>query len=214
MKDKKTFLIGALSGALVLAAVEGLVVGGMAVYNYYSEEAFEASFEESVEDELVEESAGVFADNGNAIIKSTDDAIQIEVIPPSGFVMQADYESAYGAGYVNADESVRVEYYIENYTLDEMNSFYEFEKGIFASDPDTYTNVSDEAVQTMEVNGYQVNYVSLSYTYDGTENYTEYCAFVMIDEVTEYMCNIYTTTGAAGEELIKECFHSQIPVAQ
>jgi 3-phenylpropionate/cinnamic acid dioxygenase small subunit len=96
-----------------------------------------------------------------------------------------------------------------------MHSYYEFENKFFETSKDvSYTNVSTSEVKSMEVNGYQVNYISLSYTYDETENYTEYCAYVMLNDETEFMCSIYARSDDINEDIIKDCFASQIPVTQ
>ncbi|OYP53625.1 hypothetical protein C8E03_11051 [Lachnotalea glycerini] len=216
IKNKKEFLIGMTVGALSLVLLEAILFGGKTAYEAYQDNAdSQIVYDEGEDDEEIEASEGVFADNGNPIIKDTYDKYSIEVIPPSGYVIGEDYESAYGIEYYNADQSIRLEYTIENSTADEMQSYYEFEKEIFKTSDDVqYTDVSSTEVTTMEVNGYTVNYLSLSYTYNETEKYTEYCAYVMLDDATEYMCCIYGMTDDVNEDIIKECFNAQLSVTK
>ncbi len=210
MINKKSFLLGMLAGALSIVIIGGIVVTGI---NFY--ENREVAYDVAEEDEVIEESAGVFADSGNPIITDQDEKYKIEVLAPEGYLVGEDYESAYGTEYYNEDQSIRIEYSIENNMAEDMQSYYEFEQELFATSTEaTYSNVSTTEINTMEVNGYTVNYLSLSYTYEESENYTEYCAYVMLDDSTQYMCNIYGTTGDIKEELIKECFNAQLPVTQ
>jgi hypothetical protein len=214
MIDKKSFLVGMLSGALSLAAIGGIIVGGINFYEY-SENNSEAAYDVVEEDEVIVESAGVFADSGNPIIIDQEEKYKVEIIGPTGYRVGEDYESAYGMEYYNEDQSIRIEYSIENNMAEDMESYYEFETTLFETYSDgTYSNITTSEIKTMEVNGYTVNYLSLSYTYEETENYTEYCAYVMLDDSTQFMCNIYGTTGEVNEELIKECFKAQLPITQ
>lgn len=213
MKNKKSFLIGALTGALTLLAVEGAILGGRALYYWNDESGLSDVIYEDDED-VMEASTGVFADNGNPIITDVDENFKIEVVPPSGYTFSEDYESAYGAEFYNEAQTIRLEYSIENNTAEEMESYYEFEQEFFAASEDvSYTNVATSEVKTIEVNGYEVNYLSLSYTYDESENYVEYCAYVMLDDATEFMCTIYARAEDVNEDIIKECFESQIPIS-
>lgn len=213
--NKKSFWIGVLAGVVAILSIEGIIIGGKAIYDGKEEQFSDASFEESQDDEVMEASSGVFADNGNAIITDVDDKIKIEVIPPSGYTFSKEYESAYSAEYYNEANTIKLSYSIENNTAQEMESFYEFEKEIIAASQDvTYTNIATSEVKTLEINGYQVNYISLSYTYEETENYMEYCAYVMIDDATQFMCNIYGAAENMNEDIIKECFASQIPIGK
>lgn len=214
--NKKTFLMGMLTGALALGAVEGAAIGINTLYEKYSDGEFtDASVAEEEDEEAVKDATAVYAESGNPIIKDTENTVQIEVIPPSGYTISKDYEGAYGAEFDNEDQTKRLEYSIENYTADEMQSYYEFQKELFNSSTDVnYTNVATSEVKTVEVNGYQVNYISLSYTLNGTEDYIEYCAYVMLNDEMEFMCNIYSNTNDINEDMIKECFNSQIPVTK
>lgn len=214
--NKKSFWIGVLTGAVAILAIEGVVIGGRALYYMKDESQLsDVVYDDVPDDEVIEASSGVFADNGNAIITDVDESIKIEVVPPSGYIHSKEYESAYDAEYYNEANTIRVSYSIENNTAQEMESFYEFEKEIIAASEDvSYTNIATSEVKTFEVNGYQVNYISLSYTYEETENYVEYCAYVMIDDATQFMCNIYGAAENVNEDIIKECFESQIPVSK
>lgn len=214
MSNKKSFLLGVLTGVLSLAIMIGIVVVGK---NFYENTIYnnEVAYDEGEDDEEIVESAGVFADNGNPVLTDAQEKYKIEVIPPTGFIIGEDYESAYETEFYNENQTLRLIYSIESYTADEMSSYYEFSKESFASAEDgQYSNVSTTEIKTIEANGYTVNYLSLSYTYNETENYTEYCAYVMIDEATEYMCNIDGVTGEVSEEIIKECFGAQLPVTK
>lgn len=214
MLNKKSFLIGVATGVLALAAIEGIVIGGRALYYMNSEsELSDVVYDPGEEDETIEADAGVYADNGNPIITDVDERFKIEVVPPSGYTIVKDYASAYGTEFANEDQSIRLEYAIDNYTMEGMQSYYEFEKEFFASSEDvTYTNVSSSEIKTMQANNYDVNYISLSYTYDESEDYIEYCAFVMLDDSTVFMCNIYGKPDVVNEDLINTLFDSQIPV--
>ncbi|MBA4686377.1 MAG: hypothetical protein H2184_04420 [Candidatus Galacturonibacter soehngenii] len=214
--NKKSFWIGVLTGVIALIAIEGAVIGGRALFYMKDESQLsDVTYEEGQEDEVIEASSGVFAENGNAIITDAEEGIKIEVVPPSGYTQSKDYESAFDAEYYNEDKTIRINYSIENHTEQEMESYYEFEKEIIATSKDvSYTNIATSDVKTLEVNGYKVNYISLSYTYEETENYIEYCAYVMIDDSTQFMCNIYGTAETVKEDIIKECFGSQIPVSK
>lgn len=214
--NKKSFWIGVLTGVVAILAIEGVVIGGRAFYYMKDESQLsDVTYEEGQEDEVIEASSGVFAENGNAIITDVDNSIKIEVLPPSGYNLSKDFESAYDAEYYNEDKTIRLIYSIENNTAQEMESYYEFEKEIIAASEDvSYSNIETSEVKTLEVNGYQVNYISLSYTYEETENYIEYCAYVMLDDSTQFMCNIYGTAENVNEEIIKGCFESQIPVSK
>lgn len=216
MMNKKSFLIGVATGVLALAAIEGIAIGGRALYVMNSESQLsDVVYDPEEDDDYIEESTGVFADNGNPIITDVDEKFKIEVVPPSGYTFVEDYESAYGADFMNEDQSIGLSYSIDNYTMEEMQSYYEFEIEFFAASEDvTYTNVSSSDVITMKVNDYDVNYISLSYTYDESEDYIEYCAYVMLDDATEFMCTIYGLADDINEDMIKACFDSQIPVTR
>lgn len=213
MINKKSFLLGMLTGALSLVLIGGIIVIGL---NFYDDRnSSDITYDVAQEDEVIEESAGVFADSGNPIITDQEEKYKIEIIPPAGYSVGVDYESAFGMEYYNEDQSIRLEYSIESNMAEDMQSYYEFETQLFETSTDvTYSNVSTTEIRTMEVNGYMVNYLSLSYTYEESENYTEYCAYVMLDDSTQYMCNIYGTTGDITEDLIKECFNAQLPITQ
>ncbi|MFA9375949.1 MAG: hypothetical protein ACERKZ_04255 [Lachnotalea sp.] len=214
MSNKKSFLLGVLTGVLALALLIGFVIGGMKIYETVVENR-EIAYDEGKDDEEIVESTGVFADTGNAIITDIDEIYNIEIIPPSGFTVGEDYESAYEMEYYNEDQTQRLDYSIENYTLDEMQSYYEFDKEQYENSNDGfYSNVATTELQTLEANGYTVNYVSLSYTYNETENYTQYCAFVMLTDSTEFMCNISGEAGDVNEAVVQECFESQLPVTK
>jgi len=214
MSNKKIFLLGMLTGAVSLAAIGGIVLGAKSIYENVIVNQ-EVAYDEGEDDEEIVESAGVYADNGNPIVTDVDSKYTVEVVPPQGFTVGQDYESAYGTEFYNQDKSVRIEYSIENNTAEEMQSYYEFDKEYFETSKDgAYTNVTTSEVSTIEVNGYTVNYLSLSYTYNETENDVEYCAYVMLDDSTQFMCSIYGKMDAVNEDLIKECFQAKLPVTQ
>jgi hypothetical protein len=216
MSNKKSFWVGLVTGVFTLALIEGLVFGGKVIYDRIQEENYEIAYDEGIDDEEIVDSTGVFADSGNPIITDTyEEKFKIEVIPPSGYTIDEDYQSAYYTGFYNETQKIRLDYSIENYTAEEMQSYYEFQTEFFEqSDDAEYTNVSITEMRTMEVNGYQVNYLSLSYTANGNENYTEYCAYVMLNDEYEFMCNIYGYTQDVSEDVIKDCFASQLPVSK
>lgn len=214
MSNKKTFLLGVLTGALSILLIGVIAIVGKNVYENV-QESKEVAYDEGQDDEEIVETTGVYADNGNPILTDVDENYKVEVIAPEGYVVGKDYESAYDTEFYNADQSIRIEYSIQNYMTEDMASFYEFDKQYYETAEDgKYTNVASTDISTMAVNGYTVNYLSLSYTYNETENYTEYCAYVMLDDTTEFMCNISGKTGDVSEELIKECFNAQLPVTQ
>lgn len=214
MSNKKTFLLGALTGALSMVLIAVVAIVGKNVYENVQDNT-EVAYDEGQDDEKIAESTGVYAENGNPILTDADEKFKIEVIAPEGFSVGQDYESAYDTEFYNADQSIRIEYSIQNNMAADMASFYEFDKQYYETAEDgKYTNITSTEVKTMEVGGYTVNYLSLSYTYNETENYTEYCAYVMLDDTTEFMCSISGDTGSVSEELIKECFKSQLPVTQ
>jgi hypothetical protein len=214
MSSKKTFLLGVLTGALSIIAIAVIAIVGKNVYENVQESS-QAAYDEGQDDDKIVESTGVYAANGNPILTDADEKYKIEVIAPDGYTVGQDYESAYDTEFYNADQSIRIEYSIQNNMAEDMLSFYEFDKQYYETAEDgKYTNVSSTEVNTMEVNGYKVNYLSLSYTYNETENNTEYCAYVMLDDTTEFMCNISGKTGEVSEEMIKECFKAQLPVTQ
>jgi hypothetical protein len=214
MSSKKIFLLGMLAGAACLLALGGIGLGAKHIYESM-EEKQEVPYAETTDDDTVVESAGVFADNGNPVIADVDGKYKIEVVAPTGYSVGKDYESSYGTEFYNADQSIRMEYSIENNTEEEMQSYYEFDKEYFETSKDgEYTNVAISDTQTMEVNGYTVNYTALSYTYKETENDVEYCAYVMLDDATQFMCTIYGKADAVNQDLIKECFSTKLPITQ
>jgi len=183
MSNKKTFLLGVLTGALSIVAIAVIAIVGKNIYENVQEN--EVVYDEGQDDEEIAESAGVFADNGNPILTDVDEKYKIEVIAPEGYSVGQDYESAYDTEFYNADQSIRIEYSIQNNMAEDMAAYYEFDKQYYETAEDgKYTNITSTDVNTMEVNGYTVNYLSLSYTYNETENNTEYCAYVMLDDTT------------------------------
>lgn len=213
MNNKKLFLLGMLTGALSLSVIGGIVVAGL---NFYDDRTNSVVITDvAEEEEEINESSAVFADNGNPVLTDLDKKYNIEVVLPEGYSVGGDYESAYSTECYNQNQTIRIEYTIENYTAEEMQSFYEFDKEGRENSPDgKYSNIVTTPINTMEVNGLKVNYLSLSYTYNETESHTEYCAYVMLDDSTEFMCNISGMTGDINEEMIKDCFNSQLPVTQ
>jgi hypothetical protein len=213
MSNKKLFLLGMLTGAISLAALGGIVMVGLHFYEIREDSAVIHDVAE--EEEEIQESTAVFADSGNPVLTDGDKKYNIEVVLPEGFSVGGDYESAYSTECYNENQSVRIEYTIETYTAEEMQSFYEFDKGYYENSADgKYSNVSSTPVSAMDVNGYAVNYLSMSYTYDGSESHIEYCAYVMLDDATEFMCTIAGKTADVSEEMIQNCFNSKLPVTQ
>lgn len=210
MIKKKPLIISALIGILAL----GLLISYIIYENISDSTNDEVVYDEGIDDDIVDKPAGVFANSGNPIITDVDEHYKIEVIPPSGYQIVDDYKSAYGTEFENEDKTICIEYVIDNYIPDEMQSYYEFDAQYYESSTENYSNVNTTEIKTMDVNGYQVNYLSLSYTNGDSENYVKYCAYVTLDDTTEFICNISGLADDVNEDMIKECFYAKLPVAK
>lgn len=233
MIDKKSFLLGVLTGAVVVGVIGGTVCGVWYYNNYYMADA-DADYEISLDDlengelavtgeesdalagDEAPEAQTVLSESGNPIIMDVSEKVKIEIPAPEGYKLDEEYASGYAAEFVSEKDETYISCSIDDYTAEEMKSYYDDIIEFIKADEDgTYKDINISETKTKEINGYTVNYMEFSYTIVGDATYVEYCAYVMLGDSKEYICSIYGKKDQISEDLIELGFKNvKLPVGE
>lgn len=205
MKQKIIYFLAGL--------ILGAAIGAGVMYFINNAKSYDEQY--IADDEIEESEPAQFSEDGNITISDEEKKLSIEILPPQGFAASADESTLYTGEFVKEDGSTGMSYYIGTYNEEEMANYYDEYVAFMTSEGmEGYSDVTASDVNTMQVNGYNVNYIKFSYTYgdeEGKENYTEYTAYIMLEDEKELICSIYGYEGEVSEDIIKECFNFEIP---